>query len=201
VGVVRQYCGQLSMEDNCQVAVSLSIARASLPVAYRLYLPEKWTNDSARLRKAGVPDDIGFKTKPDIALDQLRWACEAGLPRGVALLDAGYGNNSELRAEITALGLTHVAGILLNTTVWPRGTGPLPPKVWSCRGRPPTRLRLDAQHQPVSVKEFALGLPKRAWRKIEWREGTNGPPASRLARVRVARNDAKRSQSQPEEWL
>src|ERR1700751_4427065 len=91
VGVARQYCGQLGKEDNFQVAVSLSIAneQASLPVAYRLYLPEAWANDSARLRKAGVPDNIGFKTKHEIALDQLRWACEAGLPRGVALPDAG----------------------------------------------------------------------------------------------------------------
>src|SRR5882757_9729509 len=101
VGVARQYCGQLGKEDNCQVAVSLSIANhhASLPVAYRLYLPQEWTNDSERLRKAGVPDDIGFKTKHEIALDQLRWACEAGLPRGVVLMDAGYGNHSELRAD------------------------------------------------------------------------------------------------------
>jgi SRSO17 transposase len=205
VGVARQYCGQIGKEDNCQVAGSLSIANehASLPVAYRLYLPEAWANDSARLRKAGAPDDIGFKTKHEIALDQLRWACEAGLPRGVALLDAGYGNNSELRADITGLGLTYVAGILSNTTVWPRGTGPLPPKPWSGRGRPPKRLRLDAQHQPVSVKELALSLPKRAWRRIEWREGTAGRLASRFAcvRVRIARNDAKRSKQRPEEWL
>ena len=205
VGVARQYCGQLGKEDNCQVAVSLSLANdhASLPVAYRLYLPQTWTNDSARLRKAGVPDDTGFETKHEIALDQLRWACEAGLPRGVALLDAGYGNNSELRADITGLGLTYVAGILSNTTVWPRGMGPLPPKAWSGRGRPPKRLRLDAQHHPVSVKELALSLPKQAWRRIEWREGTAGPLASRFAcvRMRIARNDAKRSQSRPEEWL
>jgi SRSO17 transposase len=98
VGVARQYCGRLGKEDNCQVAVSLSIANhhASLPVAYRLYLPQEWTNDNERLRNAGVPDDIGFKTKHEIALDQLRWACEAGLPRGVVLMDAGYGNHSEL---------------------------------------------------------------------------------------------------------
>ena len=125
VGVARQYCGQLGKQDNCQVAVSLSLAsdHASLPVAYRLYLPQEWTNDRERLRKAGVPEDIGFKTKPEIALDQLRWACAAGLPRGVVLMDAGYGNDSELRADITALGLTYVAGILSNTTVWAPGTG------------------------------------------------------------------------------
>src|SRR5882724_2431858 len=127
-GVARQYCGRLGKEDNCQVAVSLSIANhhASLPVAYRLYLPQEWTNDSERLRKAGVPDDIGFKTKHEIALDQLRWACEAGLPRGVVLMDAGYGNHSELRAALTGLELSYVAGILSSTTVWASGTGPLP---------------------------------------------------------------------------
>jgi SRSO17 transposase len=85
VGVARQYCGQLGKQDNCQVAVTLSLAnhQASLPVAYRLYLPKDWAGDEARRRKAGVPDDVSFRTKPDIALEQLRWACEAGLPQGV----------------------------------------------------------------------------------------------------------------------
>ena len=205
VGVARQYCGQLGKEDNCQVAVSLSLANAhaSLPVAYRLYLPQEWTDDRARLRKAGVPEDIGFQTKHEIALDQLRWACAAGLPRGVVLMDAGYGNNSALRADITALELTYITGILSNVTVWGPGTGPLPAKAWSGRGRPPTLLRRDAGHQPVSVKELALGLPQRAWRTIAWREGTNEPLSSRFARmrVRVARRDFKRSESWPEEWL
>src|ERR1700675_3888033 len=99
VVVARQYCGQLGKEDNCQVAVSLSLANshASLPVAYRLYLPQEWATDRERLGKGGVPEAIAFKTKHEIELEQLRWACEAGLPRGVTLLDAGYGNNSELR--------------------------------------------------------------------------------------------------------
>jgi SRSO17 transposase len=99
---------------NCQVAVSLSLANrhASLPIAYRLYLPQAWADDPARRRKAGVPEDLVFKTKPEIALDQLRWACAADLPRGKVLLDAGYGNNSGLRAGITALGLTYATGIL-----------------------------------------------------------------------------------------
>ncbi|HZC96765.1 MAG TPA: IS701 family transposase [Bradyrhizobium sp.] len=205
VGVARQYCGQLGKEDNCQVAVSLSIANAdaSLPVAYRLYLPQEWMQDSDRLRKAGVPDDIGFKTKHEIALEQLRWACAAGLPRGVGLLDAGYGNNSNLRADITALGLPYVAGILSNTTVWAHGTGPLPPKEWSGRGRPPKRLRRDAKHWPVSVKDLALGLPKRAWHTIEWREGSAEVLSSRFARVRVraARRDERHHETRPEEWL
>ena len=134
--MARQYCGQLGKQDNCQVAVSLSLANrhASLPVAYRLYLPQEWASDRARRRKAGIPEEIAFKTKPEIALDELRWACEAGLPRGVVLLDAGYGNNSELRADITALGLTYAAGILSTTTVWAPGARPLPAKTWSGRG-------------------------------------------------------------------
>jgi SRSO17 transposase len=205
VGVARQYCGQLGKEDNCQVAVSLSIANehASLPVAYRLYLPQEWTDDSDRLRKAGVPEDVVFKTKHEIALDQLRWACAAGLPRGIALMDAGYGNNSDLRAEITKLGLSYVVGIQSNTTVWAPGTGPLPPKKWSGRGRPPKRLRRDSEHWPVSVKELALGLPKRAWRTIEWREGSAEMLSSRFARVRVrvARRDERHHKARPEEWL
>jgi SRSO17 transposase len=113
VGVARQYCGQLGKQDNCQVAVTLSLANhhASLPVAYRLYLPKEWADDEERCRTAGVPDDIGFKTKPEIALEQVRWALEAGLPRGVVLMDAGYGASTELRARIAALDLPYVAGI------------------------------------------------------------------------------------------
>ena len=205
VGVARQYCGQLGKQDNCQIAVSVSLANhhASLPVAYRLYLPEDWAEDSARRRKTGVPEEVSFKTKPEIALEQITAACEAGLPRGVVLKDAGYGNSSELRTGITALGLTYVAGILSTTTVWAPGTGPLPPKKWSGTGRPPTLLRRDRKHQPISVKELALGLPKRAWRTIKWREGSAEWLSSRFARVRVraACRDYKLSESRPEEWL
>jgi SRSO17 transposase len=101
VGVAQRYCGQLGKQDNCQLAVSLSLslanAHASLPVAYRLYLPEAWASDAARRKKAGVPEEIGFQTKPEIALDRIRAACAAGLPRGVALMDAGYGTHGHLR--------------------------------------------------------------------------------------------------------
>jgi len=205
VGVARQYCGQLGKQDNCQVAVSLSIANhhASLPVAYRLYLPKDWAADDVRRRKACVPKEIVFKTKPEIALDQLRWACQAGLPRGVVLLDAGYGNNSELRTAITALDLTYVAGILSSTTVWAPGAGPLPPKPWLGRGRRPTRMRRDAKHQPITAKKLAFGLPKHAWRTIKWREGSAERLSSRFARVRVRvpHHDDRLAERRPEEWL
>ncbi len=205
VGVARQYCGQLGKQDNCQVAVSLSLANhhASLPVAYQLYLPKDWAKDRARRRKAGVPKEIGFKTKPRIALEQLRWACEAGLPRGVVLMDAGYGADTDLRATITTLGLSYVAGIMPHTTVWAPGTGPLPPKNWSGNGRPPTLIRRDANHRPISVKALAHGLPQRAWRTFEWREGSAEPLSSRFARVRVrvAHRDYQLTDNRPEEWL
>src|ERR1700716_920632 len=113
VGVARQYCGQLGKQDNCQVAVSRSLANrhASLPVDYRLYLPQEWAADKKRRRKAGVPKEISFKTKPEIALEQIEAACRAGLARGVVLMDAGYGCNTDLRTSISAVGVTHGAGI------------------------------------------------------------------------------------------
>src|SRR6201988_4041119 len=188
VGVARQYCGQLGKQDNCQVAVSLSVANhhASLPIAYRLYLPKDWAKDRSRRRKAGVPKEISFKTKSGIALEQLRWACEAGLPRGVGLMDAGYGADTDVRANITMLGLSYVAGIMPNTTVWAPGTGPLPPKKWSGQGRPPKLIRRDARHGPNSVKALALALPANTWRTIKWREGSADWLSSRksLARAR-----------------
>ena len=205
VGVARQYCGQLGKQDNCQVAVSLSIANhhASLPVAYRLYLPEAWEQDAQRRRKAGVPREITFQTKPEIAFEQIRAACEAGLPHGVVLMDAGYGANTDLRTKITALGLSYVAGIMPNTTVWTPGSAPMPPKKWSGQGRPPKLIRRDRNHQPNSVKDLALSLPARAWRTIAWREGSAENLSSRFARVRVraAHRDYNLTESRPEEWL
>jgi SRSO17 transposase len=102
VGVARQYCGQLGKQDNCQVAVSLSVAthQGSLPVAYRLYLPKDWADDPVRRTVASVPDDIRFQTKPEIALQQMREALAAGVPAhgvppGVVLGDPAYGNDSK----------------------------------------------------------------------------------------------------------
>src|SRR4029079_17083728 len=151
VGVARQYCGQLGKRDNCQIAVSLSLANhaASLPVAWRLYLPLEWTDDPERRTASGIPETVGFLTKPEIALEQIQAAWAAGLPRGVVLMDAGYGSNTRLREEIGALGLSYVAGIPPQTAIWPPGMAPLPPLPWSGRGRPPKLMRRDAEHHPV----------------------------------------------------
>jgi SRSO17 transposase len=114
VGVHHQYCGQLGKQANCQVAVTLSITNhhASLPIAYRLYLPKDWAEDAARRNKAHVPKEIRFKTKPQIALAQIRAALAAGVARGVVLIDASYGTNTASRTGISALALTYVAAIL-----------------------------------------------------------------------------------------
>jgi len=203
VGVARQYCGQLGKQDNCQVAVSLSAAthRTSLPIAYRLYLPRHWADDAARRAKAGVPAEIAFQTKPEIALQQLRDALADGVPRAAALMDPAYGNDSALRAGISALGLQYVAGIQPTAKVWRPGQAP--PKPRSGRGRPAARLRRKAKRQPVSAKALALELATDAWRTVTWREGSNAPLTSRFARLRVrcAHDDARRSEPAAEEWL
>src|ERR1700680_1852630 len=163
VGVGRQYCGQLGKQDNCQVAVSLSVANhhASLPVAYRLYLPEDWAKDGERRRKAGVPEEIVFKTKPEIALEQLHWACEDGVARGVVLTDPAYGNDARFRHGISALGLMYSVGIQSTTLVWLPGSKP----------RPRPKGGRERSPDLVSVKDLALGLRPTTWRKIKWREG------------------------------
>ena len=205
VGVARQYCGQLGKQDNCQIAVSLSIANdhASLPVAYRMYLPEDWANDAARRGKARVPDDVTFKTKPQIALEQIEWACETGLPRGVVLADAGYGVEAKFRSAISKLGLRYVAGVKSTTTVWAPGSSSLPPPPYSGRGRRPVRPVHDDANKPVGVVQLALSLPKSDWRKFSWREGTNEPLSGRFARVRVrsAHDRDAATETIAEEWL
>jgi SRSO17 transposase len=205
VGVARQYCGQLGKQDNCQVAVSLSVAteQASLPVAWRLYLPESWANDPGRREKAGVPEDVIFRTKPEIALVQIRAALEADISPGVVLADAGYGNDTAFRAGLTEMGFTYVVGVQSSIRLWSPGTGPLPPKPWSGHGRPPSLVRRQAGHAPVSAKQLAQALPEDAWHMVTWREGSKVPLSSRFAAVRVrpAHRDYWRSVPHAEEWF
>jgi SRSO17 transposase len=198
VGVKSQYCGQLGKEANCQVAVSLSIANhsASLPIGYRLYLPKEWAEDHERRDRAGVPKDIRFKTKQQIALELIQRAHSSGVPLGVLLMDLDYGRDSRLRASISAMGLSYVAGIQPNTLMWPPGTGPKrPDKALKNTGR---RDEPDL----ISAKEVARALPEHDWHMIKWREGSADWLSSRFARVRVrvGYNGAIPGQL-AEEWL
>ncbi len=205
VGVARQYCGVLGKQDNCQVAVSISLAceQASLPVAWQLYLPQAWAQDSERRAKAGVPADVKFATKPEMAVSMLETLLAEGAPRHCVLADAGYGVDSGFRKALAAKGLDYVVGITSAMVVWPPGMQPLSPKLYGGNGRPPSRLQRAPGHEPLSVKELAASLPAQAWQSITWRQGSNNALSSRFAavRVRCAGGNTGRYRLQPEQWL
>lgn len=202
VGVARQYCGRLGKTENCQVAVSLSVANehGSLPLGYQLYLPQEWAQDAKRRSKAGVPERLEFQTKTAIALQQIDQAIAAGVPRGIVLADAAYGTETEWRDQLTARGLAYMVGVRSPTKVWwgPHQPAPMPrPTIKG--GRPRTRPIRDATHAPISVLELARSLPGRTFRRITWREGTAGPLTSRFCALRV--RAAHNSQPHDEQWL
>ncbi len=205
VGVTRQYCGQVGKQENCRVAVSLSISTAevSLPIAWRLYLPEVWTQDKRRRKATGIPPEISFQTKPEIALQQIRTALDREIPTAPVLADAAYGNDTGFRDGITELGLRYVVGIQSSVSVWKPGQAPLPKRKWKGIGRPTKLLRRDDKHAPVAVRELAMSLPSSHWKTVRWREGTRKPLRSRFAavRVRAAHRDYWSSEPRPEEWL
>jgi SRSO17 transposase len=205
VGVVRQYCGQVGKQENCRVAVSLSVGtnQASLPIAWRLYLPQEWADDQARRKQAGIPEEIKFETKPAIALQQIRTAVERGVPQAPVLADAAYGTDTQFREAIAELGLRYVVGIMSSLSVWKPGEAPLSKAEWKGMGRPTKVLRRDSAHKPIAVKQLAHSLPAAAWKTVTWRQGTKQSLRSRFAalRIRPAHRDYWRSEPHPEEWL
>jgi SRSO17 transposase len=204
-GVARQYCGRVGKKENCQVAVSLSVATAtgSLPIAWRLYLPEEWANDAERREKAGVPEEVQFQTKPEIALGQLQQAKKDGVPPGVVLGDEVYGSVREFRKGVAELELNYSLAVRSTTTVWALEKQPLPPRPWQGRGARGTRMRRDEAHQPITAKQLASELPKTAWREVNWREGSKKMLRSRFAalRVRPAYGDDRKGSLQAEQWM
>jgi len=185
VGVGRQYCGVLGKQDNCQVAVTLSLANElmSVPAAYRLYLPEEWASDRARRRVAGVPDDVVFKTKTQIALDEIDRLVTDGVAKAPIVMDAGYGRATELRDAIAERGMQYVAAIREEMTVQLPGQ--------------------KGVREHIAVGDLARELPKSAWRSVWWRHGTKGGMRSRFAllRVRAAKREPGRREERPLEWL
>ncbi|WP_456341253.1 IS701 family transposase [Verminephrobacter aporrectodeae] len=150
VGVAGQYCGMLGKQDNCQVAVSVSLAcvAGSLPTAWQLYLPQQWVDDMARREKAGVPEDVLFATKWQIAQAQIEHLLEQGAPKHTVLADAGYGVVTAFREGLTAMGLTYVVGVTGQVTVWPPGHAPLALRP-RCGGHPPAVGRCQARATTV----------------------------------------------------
>lgn len=170
VGVQRQYTGSAGKITNCQIGVSLTVATARdhLPVDFELYLPRAWTEDAARRREARIPDDVVFKTKPEIALAMLEGACLAEVPLGVVLGDAAYGSSSDFRRGVRKLGLTYSLAVEPQTTVFEVGEA------------------VNPGGQAISVRELAHKLKaKGCFVRHTWREGTKGELAASFAMRRV----------------
>jgi SRSO17 transposase len=198
VGVARQYCGQSGKKENCRVAVSVSLAteKASLPVAYRLYLPEEWANDVERRARTGVPESVPFQTKPQMALEQIGSLLKEGVPRGVVLADAAYGNSSGFREALEELQLTYSVGIQASTLLWPMAMAS--PVAQGKTGR-----RRQARLHPLGARELALCLGKRDWHTVTWRRGERGKMRSRFAALRVCAEHCGSAGGRPrtELWL
>jgi len=201
VGVCRQYSGTLGRVDNCQVAPSLHVAsdEGSGCIGMRLYLPEEWASDIKRRRLAGVPDDVVFKRKWEIALDLLDEALAAGLPHRVVLADAGYGDSTEFRDGLDARRLTYLVGVSSVRLVWPPGSNPRVPKRVAGPGRPHTRFR-DGDRKPRSLTDIAETFN---YRKYTCPDGKGGTKSGYFAftRVRSAERRTKGRAPSEELWL
>jgi SRSO17 transposase len=190
VGVAAQYASTLGKNANCQTLVSLTLASGEVPVmvGLRLFLPESWTSDAARLDRAGVPDDRrAYRTKPEIALAEIDRVRAAGVRFGCVLADAGYGLSAPFRQALTARGLAWAVGIPFKQKVYPAEVAMIFPVAG--RGRP-------RQHHIPDVESIAAQamLDTARWRTISWRRGTKRRLAARFAamRVRVADGPAQR---------
>lgn len=205
VGVARQYCGVLGKTANCQTLVSLTLARGEVPVplALRLYLPAEWTTDRARCRRAGVPPEIAFQTKAELALAELDRLRAAGVTFSTVLADAGYGTSAVFRQALSARGLRWAVGVLRTQKVYPAEVRLRPPRAGP-RGRPPTHPTPSVLS--VAAEAMIAALGRRAFHRLVWRRGTKGPLAADFAAVRVRVADGPlmaRAQHVPGEraWL
>lgn len=207
VGVQRQYSGTLGRKDNCQVAVSLHLAgeRGSSCIGMQLYLPESWTSDRERCRQVGVPDDVSFQKKWEISLSQIDAAIAWGLAGRVVLADAGYGDVTEYRDELTARGLDYIVGINGVQVLWAPGTAPIPPppvRPKGHRGNTPCRWK-DGEQKPVPALSLAVARGRKACRTTTWREGSRGTQQSSFGSVRVrgAHDHVRGKPPGDEQWL
>lgn len=207
VGVARQYCGELGKRANCQTLVSLTLAAAEvpIPVALRLYLPESWATDMERRRRAGVPEEVAFRTKGEIALTEIDRVMAAGVRFGYLLADAGYGSGAEFRRGLSERRLKWAVGIQPTQKVYPARV----------RVRRPTSLMRESGISPgptptlasCSAAELIASLGERAFRKVTWRKGSKRPLTAHFAAVRVRVADGAqikgggRLPSSEEVWL
>lgn len=202
VGVARQYSGTLGRVDNCQVATSLHLATdgASSCIGMRLYLPEQWASDIKRRRKAGVPDEIVFKRKWELAIELLDETLSWGLSRRLTLADSGYGDSTEFRDALTQRGCNYLVGIAGERLAWPPGCRPrLPERKPGQRGRNRTRYR-DRNWKPRSIATIAKSLH---YRQYSCPDGMGGVKTGRFAfaRVHLAERHTKGRPPSSELWL
>ncbi len=204
-GVQRQYCGKAGKKENCQIVVSTHVTgwNNSMPLEADLYLPEEWADNEARLKEAAIPDDVTFRTKHEIALNQIDRLLDAGMAKKPVLADSAYGNATKaFRRDLKARELEYAVAIKSNTSIWRPGEGPDPPPSYSGNGRPPTR-QYPGQHQPVSVKAFAGELSDDCFTEYCLQRGRHEPKTVRAAvcRIRCAHEASKGKPPGDEEWL
>jgi len=181
VGVARQYSGTLGKTANCQVAVSLhqTSGEASTILGWRLYLPESWTEDPARRTEAGIPEEVKFQTKWQLALELIDQARAWGLRCGVVLADAGYGETTEFRQGLESRQLAYAVGIPSTARVWTK-----PPRLRKAPGRGRrTTVYQYGEKRPCAVGEVAAKA--RGWKQVRWREGSKGWLESRFYACRL----------------
>ncbi len=200
-GVKRQYSGTLGKIGNCQVAVSLHAVgeRGTLPLGWQLYLPEEWCDDLARRRKAKIPDELGFKTKPQLAGDLCEQAAAWQLPAAPILADQAYGEDAGFRGRLDRVGLEYVVAVRAQTSVYGPETIFAVPERNGSIGRRRTVARPD--RKPESVHALARRLPRRAWKALPCRTTPSGEEvSSRFAFVRVVASNPVRTRNQPPRW-
>ena len=187
VGVQRQYTGSAGKITNCQIGVSLTLASSSahVPIDFALYLPDIWANDPVRRKAGGIPDEVTFKTKPELALMMLERAAREGLPGKLVLADADYGKDPQFRATVRMHGFDYALGIHSTTKLW----------------------RVDAagrrRGEAMTASALAKERGEKSSRRVTWREGTKGKLSGHFTfeRVKVAQNDGIDPAHHPVEWL
>jgi SRSO17 transposase len=201
-GVKRQYSGTLGKTGNCQVTVSLHAVGVggTVPLGFRLYLPEEWCEDRERARKAKIPDSVGFATKPALGGELVVRAAGWDIARAPVLGDQAYGDDSKLRARLDREGLEYVLSVAAATTVFDAATRFGIPPAKPGRGRPPSVPKPDREHVPA--KALVASLPAKAWETVTYRDRDADEIRSRFAFVRViAARPVSDGLAPREEWL
>ena len=203
-GVKRQYSGTLGKVGSCQIAVSLHAVstKGTVPLGFRLYVPEDWCADPVRRREAKIPASVEFQTKPTIGADLVARAAGWKIRRAPVLGDQAYGNDTKLRARLHDDGIDYVLSVAPECDIYAPGTVfAVPPRKPGSRGSAPSALATEAE--PQSINELVAGLDPDAWQTVAFRDIDGGQLVSRFAFVRViAANPVERLRQEPrEEWL